>query len=127
MINQYKVGQEPFLERIKTFHITHVSTKTFKLIAALMKSSFPHFCWTAGPKISQHLLPETERLTFGLLAGIGIWKPYRESINALETLHQARICSLAAKRRFGHKCKFATKKRYFLPRILTTSSCEQVI
>ena len=47
------------LEKIKTFHLTHVSTKTFRLTAALMKSSFPHFCWTAGTKILQHLLPET--------------------------------------------------------------------
>ena len=39
--------------------ITHFSTETLKLTAALVKSSFPHFCWTAGPKISQHLLPET--------------------------------------------------------------------
>ena len=42
------------------------------------------------------------------------WQPYRESIDALETLHQVRICSIAAKRWFEHMCKFASKTFLFI-------------
>ena len=44
LINHHIVQQKAFVEKITTFHITHFSTETFKLTAALMKSSFPHFC-----------------------------------------------------------------------------------
>ena len=109
LINQCKVGQEAFLEKINISYVSHIFPRR-RSSSQLHLGKVP-FLISAGQLHQRYrntCFLKRRDLHSVYWQGLA-WKPYRESIDALETLYQARICSLAAERRFEHMCKFATK------------------